>query len=129
MVTPAVPPRDDRADQLAEGIGRAPLDAAEARLRRLDAQRIDAMVLDGNDVGQELDGGRIPATGGMEALGQGDEERDVFRGPSTIGWTTRKRALTRRPCHDRVAPRPAADPPTGRCSAPDDPPDRTPACP
>lgn len=54
MVTPAVPPRDDRADQLAEGIGRALLDAAEARLRSLGAQRIDAMVLDGDDVGQEL---------------------------------------------------------------------------
>lgn len=36
------------------GIGRALLDAAEARLVALGASRIDAMVLDGNDLGQRI---------------------------------------------------------------------------
>jgi ribosomal protein S18 acetylase RimI-like enzyme len=36
------------------GIGSALLDAAEDRLRALGATRIDAMVLDGNDLGQGL---------------------------------------------------------------------------
>jgi ribosomal protein S18 acetylase RimI-like enzyme len=37
-----------------QGLGRALLFAAEARLRALGARRIDAMVLDGNDLGQAI---------------------------------------------------------------------------
>jgi ribosomal protein S18 acetylase RimI-like enzyme len=37
-----------------QGVGSALLDAAESRLKALGATRIDAMVLDGNDLGQHL---------------------------------------------------------------------------
>ena len=37
-----------------QGVGRALLLAAEARLRALGAQRFDAMVLDGNELGSRL---------------------------------------------------------------------------
>jgi ribosomal protein S18 acetylase RimI-like enzyme len=37
-----------------QGVGSALLDAAESRLRALGATRIDAMVLDCNDLGQQL---------------------------------------------------------------------------
>jgi ribosomal protein S18 acetylase RimI-like enzyme len=36
------------------GVGRALLDAAEQRLRELGARRLDAMVLDGNDLGHRI---------------------------------------------------------------------------
>jgi ribosomal protein S18 acetylase RimI-like enzyme len=41
-------------DHRRQGIGRALLDAAEARFRALGATRIDAMVLDANALGQEI---------------------------------------------------------------------------
>jgi ribosomal protein S18 acetylase RimI-like enzyme len=37
-----------------QGVGRALLDAGQARLARLGATRLDAMVLEGNDLGQAL---------------------------------------------------------------------------
>lgn len=41
-------------DHRRGGVGRALLDAAEARLRDLGARRLDAMVLDGNDLGRQI---------------------------------------------------------------------------
>jgi ribosomal protein S18 acetylase RimI-like enzyme len=41
-------------DHRRGGVGRALLDAAEARLRDLGARRLDAMVLDGNDLGHRI---------------------------------------------------------------------------
>jgi ribosomal protein S18 acetylase RimI-like enzyme len=43
-----------RPDRRGQGIGRALVDAAENRARGLGATRIDAMVLDGNDLGQAI---------------------------------------------------------------------------
>lgn len=43
-----------RPDRRREGIGRALLQAAEARLTALGATRLDAMVLDGNDLGRRI---------------------------------------------------------------------------
>jgi ribosomal protein S18 acetylase RimI-like enzyme len=43
-----------RPDRRGQGVGSALLGAAESRLKALGATRIDAMVLDGNDLGQHL---------------------------------------------------------------------------
>jgi ribosomal protein S18 acetylase RimI-like enzyme len=43
-----------RPDRRGQGVGSALLDAAESRLKALGATRIDAMVLDCNDLGQHL---------------------------------------------------------------------------
>lgn len=43
-----------RPDHRRRGVGRALLDAAEERLAALGAQRFDAMVLDGNQLGHRL---------------------------------------------------------------------------
>jgi ribosomal protein S18 acetylase RimI-like enzyme len=43
-----------RPDRRRQGIGSALLEAAESRLKALGAARIDAMVLDRNDLGQNL---------------------------------------------------------------------------
>jgi ribosomal protein S18 acetylase RimI-like enzyme len=43
-----------RPDRRGQGVGSALLGAAENRLKALGATRIDAMVLDGNDLGQQL---------------------------------------------------------------------------
>jgi len=43
-----------RPDRRGQGVGSALLGAAESRLKALGATRIDAMVLDGNDLGRHL---------------------------------------------------------------------------
>jgi ribosomal protein S18 acetylase RimI-like enzyme len=43
-----------RPDRRGQGVGSALLGAAESRLKAFGATRIDAMVLDGNDLGQQL---------------------------------------------------------------------------
>ncbi len=43
-----------RPDRRRRGVGRALLDAAEARLAGLGARRFDAMVLDANELGHRL---------------------------------------------------------------------------
>jgi ribosomal protein S18 acetylase RimI-like enzyme len=43
-----------RPDRRGQGVGSALLGAAESRLKTLGATRIDAMVLDSNDLGQQL---------------------------------------------------------------------------
>lgn len=43
-----------RPDRRRQGVGAALLEAAESRLESLGARRLDAMVLDGNDLGRQI---------------------------------------------------------------------------